>query len=53
MSDHESYRRHSARVLLFDEMGRVLLLKFHVDPDVPESGHGWCNLSTASIMSVW
>lgn len=42
MSDHESYRRRSARVLLFDEMDRVLLLKFHVDPDVPESGHGWC-----------
>ncbi|MEU7178663.1 MULTISPECIES: NUDIX hydrolase [Streptomyces] len=42
MSDEGSYRRESARVLLIDELDRLLLLKFHVDPDAPESGHGWC-----------
>ncbi len=42
MSDQGSYRRESARVLLIDELDRLLLLKFHVDPDAPESGHGWC-----------
>ncbi|MFD0621986.1 NUDIX hydrolase [Streptomyces sanglieri] len=42
MSDQGSYRRDSARVLLIDELDRLLLLKFHVDPDAPASGHGWC-----------
>ncbi|MEL5957335.1 NUDIX domain-containing protein [Streptomyces sp. CLV115] len=42
MSDRGSYRRTSARVLLIDELDRLLLLKFHVDPEAPESGHGWC-----------
>ncbi|MEW1658632.1 NUDIX domain-containing protein [Streptomyces sp. NPDC093707] len=42
MPDQESYRRVSARVLLLDELDRLLMLKFHVDPDTPESGHGWC-----------
>ncbi|MEU8777326.1 NUDIX domain-containing protein [Streptomyces sp. NPDC048606] len=41
MSDQGSHRRESARVLLFDERDRLLLLKFHVDPDAPASGHGW------------
>ncbi|MFE7311542.1 NUDIX hydrolase [Streptomyces sp. NPDC057555] len=42
MPEQESYRRVSARVLLLDELDRLLMLKFHVDPDTPESGHGWC-----------
>jgi 8-oxo-dGTP pyrophosphatase MutT (NUDIX family) len=42
MPEHEEIRRRSARVLLLDATDRVLLLKFHVDPDVPGSGHGWC-----------
>ncbi|MEV7777209.1 NUDIX domain-containing protein [Kitasatospora sp. NPDC088351] len=42
MSDREGYRRRSARVVLVDEADRVLLLKFRVDPDDPEGGHGWC-----------
>ncbi|WP_225834554.1 NUDIX hydrolase [Streptomyces sp. NK08204] len=42
MSGQESCRRDSARVLLFDERDRLLLLKFHVDPDAPDRGHGWC-----------
>ncbi|MER6047599.1 NUDIX domain-containing protein [Streptomyces sp. NPDC001793] len=42
MPDQGSYRRDSARVLLLDDLDRLLLLKFHVDPDAPESGHGWC-----------
>ncbi|MFE6497177.1 NUDIX hydrolase [Streptomyces sp. NPDC057748] len=42
MSDQGSYCRKSARVLLIDELDRLLLLKFHVDPDAPESRHGWC-----------
>ncbi|GAA1340146.1 NUDIX hydrolase [Streptomyces sanglieri] len=42
MSDQGSYRRNSARVLLIDELDRLLLLKFYVHPDAPGSGHGWC-----------
>ncbi|MFJ4185123.1 NUDIX hydrolase [Kitasatospora sp. NPDC089509] len=42
MSEQGSYRRESARVLLTDELDRLLLLKFHIDPDAPGSGHGWC-----------
>jgi 8-oxo-dGTP pyrophosphatase MutT (NUDIX family) len=37
------YRRRSARVLLLDSSGRVLLLRFRADstdPD-PDRGHGW------------
>ncbi|MGW1023659.1 NUDIX hydrolase [Streptomyces sp. NPDC002577] len=41
MSDHESYRRCSARVVLLDEADRVLLLKSHVEPDEPRSGYCW------------
>ncbi|MFI5801623.1 NUDIX hydrolase [Streptomyces sp. NPDC051561] len=44
MSDQETpqtLRRHSARVLLLDELDRLLLLKFHIDPDNPAGGHGW------------
>ncbi|MFG2530604.1 NUDIX hydrolase [Streptomyces sp. NPDC048516] len=42
MPDQGSCRRESARVLLIDARDRLLLLKFHVDPDDPESGLGWC-----------
>ncbi|MEV7596325.1 NUDIX domain-containing protein [Kitasatospora sp. NPDC089797] len=42
MAEQGSHRRESARVLLIDERDRLLLLKFHVDPDAPGSGHGWC-----------
>ncbi|MFI1016103.1 NUDIX hydrolase [Streptomyces sp. NPDC020965] len=42
MSAQESTRRDSARVLLIDELDRLLLLKFHMDPEAPEHGHGWC-----------
>ncbi|MYW18190.1 NUDIX domain-containing protein [Streptomyces sp. SID2955] len=36
------WRRESARVLLTDEHDRLLLLRFRVDPDASDSGHGWC-----------
>ncbi|MFF1452152.1 NUDIX hydrolase [Streptomyces sp. NPDC058274] len=42
MSDQENYSRRSARVVLVDEADRVLLLKFHIDPEDPGRGHGWC-----------
>ncbi|TYB40356.1 NUDIX domain-containing protein [Micromonospora sp. AP08] len=41
MSETEPYRRRSARVLLLDSTGRILLLRFVIDPTVPERGHGW------------
>ncbi|MER5184646.1 NUDIX domain-containing protein [Streptomyces sp. NPDC002896] len=41
MSDQETYRRRSARVVLVDEANRVLLLKWPVDPDEPGSGYCW------------
>jgi 8-oxo-dGTP pyrophosphatase MutT (NUDIX family) len=36
------YRRRSARVLLLDGAGRILLLRFWVDATDPGLGHGWC-----------
>ncbi|MBB5933261.1 NUDIX hydrolase [Streptomyces zagrosensis] len=42
MPDQGSYRRDSARVLLLDELDRLLLFTFRVHPDAPGSGHGWC-----------
>ncbi|MFE0425550.1 NUDIX hydrolase [Streptomyces sp. NPDC058953] len=41
MPEHDVVRR-SARVLLFDERHRLLLLRFRLDPDAPGAGHGWC-----------
>ncbi|CAL9337522.1 RNA pyrophosphohydrolase [Streptomyces sp. enrichment culture] len=41
MPDQETYRHRSARVVLVDETGRVLLLKSHTDPDAPGGGHDW------------
>ena len=35
-------RRHSARVLLLDDDGKVLLLRCLRDPDDPAAGHVWC-----------
>ncbi|QLQ36022.1 NUDIX hydrolase [Micromonospora robiginosa] len=35
------YRRHSARVLLVDRAGRLLLLRFRFAPTGPARGHGW------------
>ncbi|GAA2707235.1 NUDIX hydrolase [Streptomyces luteosporeus] len=29
-------------MLLLDGADRILLLKFHVDPEDPAAGHGWC-----------
>ncbi|MGE5830214.1 MAG: NUDIX hydrolase [Micromonosporaceae bacterium] len=45
--DQEPYVRRSARVLLLDETGRILLLRFHVDrnasapADPGQPSHGW------------
>jgi 8-oxo-dGTP pyrophosphatase MutT (NUDIX family) len=35
------YRRRSARVLLLDDAGRILLLRCMKDPGHPELGHCW------------
>ncbi|MGW4466171.1 NUDIX hydrolase [Micromonospora sp. NPDC004704] len=42
MTDQVTYRRRSARVLLLDAAGRVLLLKYLTNPDNPGLGHYWC-----------
>ncbi|MFI6879159.1 NUDIX hydrolase [Streptomyces sp. NPDC050400] len=36
-----NYCRRSARVVLLDGSGRVLLLRFHDDPERPSAGHLW------------
>jgi 8-oxo-dGTP pyrophosphatase MutT (NUDIX family) len=41
VSDHQRYRRRSARVVLLDDADRVLLLRSHVDQDGPGSGYCW------------
>jgi 8-oxo-dGTP pyrophosphatase MutT (NUDIX family) len=41
VSDHQSYRRRSARVVLLDKAHRILLLRAHIDPDEPGRGHCW------------
>ncbi|MEU9123196.1 NUDIX domain-containing protein [Streptomyces sp. NPDC048506] len=42
MTAQENFCRRSARVVLIDEADRVLLFRFHVDPEHPEGGHAWC-----------
>ncbi|WP_446218136.1 NUDIX hydrolase [Micromonospora sp. IBHARD004] len=41
MHDQPRYRRRSARILLLDGNGRILLLRFFQDPANPALGHGW------------
>lgn len=41
MSESEPYRRRSARVLLLDGAGRILLLRSLFDPAQPERGYFW------------
>ncbi|MER7332347.1 MULTISPECIES: NUDIX domain-containing protein [unclassified Micromonospora] len=41
MSEPLPYRRRSARVLLLDGAGRILLLRFLFDSTNPDRGHGW------------
>jgi 8-oxo-dGTP pyrophosphatase MutT (NUDIX family) len=39
--DPDGYRRRSARVLLLDSVGRILLLRFLFDSTDAGRGHGW------------
>ncbi|MFJ4918563.1 NUDIX domain-containing protein [Streptomyces sp. NPDC088725] len=41
MPDQERYRRRSARVVLTDAGGRVLLLKWYTVAGDPGAGHRW------------
>jgi 8-oxo-dGTP pyrophosphatase MutT (NUDIX family) len=41
MSDGGTYVRRSARVLLVDGAGRILLFRFYKDHELPELGHCW------------
>ncbi|SBT40459.1 NUDIX hydrolase [Micromonospora auratinigra] len=41
MSASGPYRRRSARVLLLDRAGRILLLRFRFTPADPEPRYGW------------
>lgn len=41
MSAREPYRRRSARVLLLDGAGRILLLRYRLDAADPGRGHIW------------